>query len=238
MDETGTMRIESGGVVRSPNGQVEVELLSTTYPNGQAVTQVMASYKATGSGLIAVHARCVNMRIEWLDDRNLVISYPAGSSPTSLHNKQVAGARVEYRPVPAHDIPAIEWLVVSQQVVTTSSEPQARGSIITRTTDEHTTYGYFYYDSSEADSHAPQLRAKGYQGGGDTWAGIVYGLLQLHAPGLYSKVELDPEGGGLVVWSEDREALLRLAELVAAAKDNDVLLEAAIQRALQDNRME
>src|SRR5689334_10335127 len=43
-------------------------------------------------------------------------------------------------------------------------------------------YRLDYYDVSEPDSSYKELSARGLQGGGPTWAGIVTGLLELRSP--------------------------------------------------------
>jgi hypothetical protein len=99
-------------------------------------------------------------------------------------------------------------------------------------------YAYDYYDVSEPDSHMAFLQKKGLQGGGPTWAGIVYGLLKLRRPELISEVDLDDEAEGLRVWSKSRAALESIASLVAEAKANEKLLLQAIDVASKDGRIE
>lgn len=99
-------------------------------------------------------------------------------------------------------------------------------------------YAYDYYDVWEPDSHTAFLQKKGLQGGGPTWAGIVYGLLKLRRPELIAEVELDDEAEGLRIWSESRAPLEAIASLIAEVKANEHLLQQAIDVARGDGRME
>ena len=63
-------------------------------------------------------------------------------------------------------------------------------------------------------------------------------LVSLRAPHLMEDLFLDPEGGGLAVKSTNRDALPKLAELVAAAKRDPRLLDAALERARTDGKLE
>jgi hypothetical protein len=99
-------------------------------------------------------------------------------------------------------------------------------------------FAYDYYDVSEPDSHAEFLQAKGFQGGGATWAGIVFGLLKLRQPELLAEIQLDDEAEGLRVWSASRTALETIASLVTEAKANETLLLQAIEAAQQQGQIE
>jgi len=99
-------------------------------------------------------------------------------------------------------------------------------------------YLYRYFDTSAPDSSLQMLQELGFHGGGPSWAGIVHGLVSLRAPKTASKIELDPEGEGLVVRSTNRAALLTVARLVAECKQNKTLLVQAIERATSDGEME
>lgn len=88
-------------------------------------------------------------------------------------------------------------------------------------------------------TNTPALcRREAIRAGGETWAGITYGLLKLRAPELLGQVELDPEGDGLAVWSDSKLALEKVASLIAMAKTDDALLDAAIKRASHDGQIE
>ncbi|MGM0557260.1 MAG: Imm51 family immunity protein [Myxococcota bacterium] len=82
------------------------------------------------------------------------------------------------------------------------------------------------------------LHDRGFQGGGYSWAGIAYGLLELHAPKLRSQVEFDPEGDCLCVYGSDVAALEKLAGLISDAVDSDTMLDAGIEVALERSSME
>lgn len=97
---------------------------------------------------------------------------------------------------------------------------------------------YDYYDAHKKDAIAPALLKRDYQAGGESWAGIVYGLLKLKAPHVLAQVRMDPEGDGLRVWSSNKAALEKIAELVTAAHGDSMLLNEAIKRAEADRQME
>ena len=99
-------------------------------------------------------------------------------------------------------------------------------------------FAYDYYDVSEPDSHTAFLQARGLQGGGPTWAGIVFGLLKLRRPELISEIDLDDEAEGLRVWSKSRSALESIGSLVTEAKANEKLLLQAIDVAQREGGFE
>jgi hypothetical protein len=82
------------------------------------------------------------------------------------------------------------------------------------------------------------LQAAGFQGGGYTWEGIVYGLLKLRSPETIAAVQFDAEGEGLAIWSHRRDALETISKLVIEAKSDCALLAQAIETAERDGRME
>lgn len=229
--------IESAGGLRSPDGRVEIGATSTTYSDGRAVTQVIASYDRGGSGLIAFHEPRVSVAVEWVGNTRVVVSYPARLTPSNTHNTVVEGARVEYKPVPESKLPALKW-VVESRIRGGQRRRQRRGSIVEITTDGRTRYRYDFYDTEGKGSHTKRLLARGYQAGGETWAGIIHGLLKLRAPELLVGIEMDPEADGLAIWSDSKATLTKVAKLVAAAKAHDGLLEAALQQATRDGQIE
>jgi hypothetical protein len=97
---------------------------------------------------------------------------------------------------------------------------------------------YQYYDVHEPDRHVQMLEALGFQGGGPTWEGIIYGLLRLRSPSTLGEIRFDAEGDGLAIWSRRRAALETIAKLVAEAKRNPAVLSEAIKVAKQDGRIE
>ncbi len=99
-------------------------------------------------------------------------------------------------------------------------------------------FRYDYYDVDEPDSSVAALSARGFQGGGPTWAGITYGLIKLRQPALLRDVEFDDEADGLAIWSRSRATLLAVAGLITDAKQDPSLLAAAIAEATKAGRME
>ena len=116
-----------------------------------------------------------------------------------------------------------------------NSELKIRGNLIEVGTDE---YRLDYYDIGEPDSHYSFLSAKGYQGGGPTWLGIVYGAAHLSDPQLLTNIRFDDEAEGLAIWSSDKETLLRIGRLISVIKSDEAILKQAIQVAEQDGEME
>ena len=78
----------------------------------------------------------------------------------------------------------------------------------------------------------------GYQGGGPSWAGIVFGLVTLKKPRLMSRLRFDGEGEGLAIWSADKGVLESVADLVTEAKSDPVFLKEAIAKATAAGEME
>ena len=111
----------------------------------------------------------------------------------------------------------------------------ARGSIIQISKTE---FRYDYYDVNEKDSDFEFLIAKGYQGGGPSWEGIVYGILTLENPKILTEIRFDAEGEGLSIISSSKASLEKIALLVAKVKSNRSLLLKAIERAKKDQHME
>lgn len=99
-------------------------------------------------------------------------------------------------------------------------------------------WAWSYYDVSEPDSSYDVLEAQGFQGGGPSWVGIIHGLVALRAPERHGDIDMDDESDGLVVTSRNQEALRVVARLVAEAKRDPALLDAAIKRAQADGEME
>lgn len=95
-------------------------------------------------------------------------------------------------------------------------------------------YRFDYYDVEEKDSHYKYFDAKGYQGGGPTWKGIIYGAIKLSDVRLANNIRYDDEADGLAVWSNDREVLLKIARLVAVVKSDNIILEKCLKAAEND----
>ncbi len=110
-----------------------------------------------------------------------------------------------------------------------------RGKIID---DPQSEYRYDYYDGYEKDSYVIKLSKQGYQGGGPTWAGIVYGAILLSDKKLLSVIRFDEEAEGLAIWSKDKESLMKIGRLIAKVKTDDKLLADCIETAKKNGRME
>ncbi len=113
----------------------------------------------------------------------------------------------------------------------------ARGRVIQISKTE---FRYDYYDVNEKDSDFEFLIARGYQGGGPSWEGIVYGILKLENPKILTEIRFDAEGEGegLSIISTSKASLEKIALLVANVKSNKSLLLKAIERAKKDQHME
>jgi hypothetical protein len=116
-----------------------------------------------------------------------------------------------------------------------NSDLKIRGNLIEVSTGE---YRLDYYDVSEQDSYYDFLSANGYQGGGPSWLGIIYGAAQLSDPQLLTKIRFDDEAEGLAIWSSDKETLLKIGRLISIVKSDEAILKQAIQVAEQSGQME
>lgn len=85
---------------------------------------------------------------------------------------------------------------------------------------------------------AAVLQKKGYQGGGDSWAGIASGLLRSLQPDVLPRVRMDPEAGCLSIWASEPEPLQIVAALIARAVRERPLLMRAIKEAEARAEME
>jgi hypothetical protein len=116
-----------------------------------------------------------------------------------------------------------------------TGSPEMRGTIDKA---EDGSFVYQYYDVHEHDRHTAMLAARGFQGGGPTWEGIIYGLLRLRSPSTLGEIRFDAEGDGLAIWSRRRPALETIGRLVAEAKRDPAVLSEAIDVAKRDGRIE
>lgn len=96
-----------------------------------------------------------------------------------------------------------------------------RGKIITIAPND---FRYDYYDIHEEDTHYDKLRSLGYQGGGVTWAAIIYGAIRLSDPKISDNIRFDEESDGVAIWCSDSITLTKVGRLVAFLKNNDELL--------------
>ena len=99
-------------------------------------------------------------------------------------------------------------------------------------------YSIAYYDVHESDSDYTYLVSQGYQGGGPSWEGIIYGLLKIKDPDLLPQIEFDSEGDGLVINADNKAALEKIAWWIDDVKADRKLMQRAIMMANIDGRME
>ncbi|KAA3439114.1 Imm51 family immunity protein [Rufibacter hautae] len=112
---------------------------------------------------------------------------------------------------------------------------KGRGNLVAITPNE---FRLDYYDIHEEDSHLEYLNAKGYQGGGPSWLGIIYGAIQMSDPTIESKIRFDDEAEGLAIWSSDKESLEKVSRLISVVKSDESILLKAIEVAGQAGQME
>ena len=75
---------------------------------------------------------------------------------------------------------------------------------------------------------------RGLEGGGYTWHAVVESLVRLHAPSIADRVGYDPEASMFAAYSDDREALLTIAQLIRRAIADEAVLLEAIDNADED----
>jgi len=95
-----------------------------------------------------------------------------------------------------------------------------------------------YYDVYEDDTHYEFLESKGYQGGGPSWYGIIYGAIKLSDPSILSGVRFDIEGEGLAMWSTDKVKLQKIGRLISTIKSDQIILMKSIYIAEKNWKME
>lgn len=117
----------------------------------------------------------------------------------------------------------------------TDKSIEIRGKIIDNPKSE---YRYDYYDIYEKDSCLKKLTDKGYQGGGPSWVGIVYGAIRMSDDKLLSNTRFDEEADGLAMWSYDRESLEKIGRLIAVIKTDEKILNECILVAEKNGQME
>lgn len=233
---------EHSDPVSSPSGIYTAAVSSQTTSPNEGLSQAVVSEPNGGSGLIAFYSPRVSMGFVWNSDNELLVRYPNDLPPPRIDATNSSfglggRGRVIYQAVPQTDIPPLHWTPEGESR-TVTEESLERGVLLTFDTGALREYSYSYYDVTESDSSSEALQAQGFQGGGCSWAGIAYGLVAIRAPEIMEDIELDPEGDGLAVRSTNRAALVTLAQLVATAKRDQALLDAAIKRANLDGQME
>jgi hypothetical protein len=228
--------------IASPSGVYTVSVSSRTGSPNQTVSQAIVSSPNVGSGLIAFYSPRVSMGFVWKSEHELIVRYPEDLPAPRIDAMNSSfgpggKGRVIYEAVPRTDIRPLRWTREGEQR-TVTEESLKRGVLVTIETGNRLQYSYSYCDAQAPDSSSKTLQAQGLQGGGYSWAGIVHGLVALRAPDIRDALDLDPEGVALFVRSTQRAALVTVAELVAAAKRDPALLQAAIERARRDGQME
>jgi hypothetical protein len=201
---------------------------------------VVVDFGEGGGGVFAVDEANVALDLRWIDDDHLIIGYPERLRPSkhehSIQNydQHVAvsyetfgdGGMFVPQPPPPAPKPAESIIVHGKRL---------RGQLVELADGR---YRYDYDDVDEPDSTAPQLMTKGYQGGGPSWRGIVFGVVALKQPGLMNELELDDEGDGLSIFCARRETLVRVAELITEVKGDPELMNQAIAKAVAAGEME
>lgn len=99
-------------------------------------------------------------------------------------------------------------------------------------------FRFDYYDVSEEDTHFPFLQNQGFQGGGYSWEGIVYGAIMLSDPSILNKIRFDAEAEGLAIWSSDKTSLQKIGRLITVLKRDDSILNACIKVAVSHSKIE
>lgn len=99
-------------------------------------------------------------------------------------------------------------------------------------------YSFSFYDIDTEDSIYDWFEEREYQGGGPTWRGVIFGLIMLNEPQSIGAIDLDDEGDGLAVSSNDLEFLQRVLQWTSDAKYNEELRLKAIEIAEENGEME
>lgn len=237
-------RLEKGGYFPSADGRIVISASSQSFEDGQVMTQVMANNQTEGwgSGLIAFLMERVDITANWITPHYVEISYPETASqfvyPGAQDDRISQDIFVEYKAVPPEQIPGLTWRLEVAEQFTVKSKNLPRGKLITIRRNKRLSYRFDYYDGEEPDSHVDFLTDLGFQAGGESWFGIVYGLIQLKSPDIWELLEFDPEASGLSILSPKKSALLKVADWIALAKADNALLLAAINVAKENGVME
>jgi Immunity protein 51 len=75
------------------------------------------------------------------------------------------------------------------------------------------------------------FEAHGLEASGYAWHGVAEALVRLHAPEVANLVKYDPESSMFSAYGNDRDALLRVAQLIREAQNNSAVLEEALENA-------
>jgi hypothetical protein len=93
---------------------------------------------------------------------------------------------------------------------------------------EHTFDGATSRYSLTFDDFGPcadAFEARGFDAGGYSWHGVVETLVKMEAPELTDQIGYDPESSMFAAYGNDRDALLRVAQLIREVQTNRELLE-------------
>ncbi|MFK8059769.1 MAG: hypothetical protein AB8B78_06710 [Polaribacter sp.] len=99
-------------------------------------------------------------------------------------------------------------------------------------------YRLDYYDVYEKDSHMKFLQKRGYQAGGPSWLGIIYGAIMLSDDKILTQIKFDDEAEGIAIWSKNKKSLEKISRLISVVKSNDKLLLKCISIADKNWKME
>ena len=117
----------------------------------------------------------------------------------------------------------------------TDYKSEIRGKVIEINSKE---YRFDYYDVYENDSHSDFLVSKGYQGGGPSWLGIIYGAIKMSDPKILNIIRFDEEAEGIAIWSSDKNSLEKTGRLITVLKNDDSILLESIKVAERNGKME
>lgn len=217
----------------SPSGIHSAGVITNVNEVG-GITQVIVAFASSGGGVFTIDQADVPLRLRWVDDAQLIISYPRELKP-SWHRERIQSfddvVTVRIEPYDGAVFPTKKTQPLKATVIDA-------GTLRGRVVNVEGRFRYEYFDVNEPDSSAAWLQAKGFQGGGPSWAGIVHGLVKLKRPELFDALEFDEEADGLVIWSTNRDALFAVARLVTDVKTDETLMKKAIEVANADDVME
>jgi hypothetical protein len=228
--------------IASPSGARIASVVSSSRA-GQGFTQVTVDFDDSGGGgVFTIELPDVPLRVGWRDEAHLVIGYPVEVVPSKRDpSTYYAGKTVEIE-YETFTGAGAKLAAIREQLAKEAREARpdeveklVRGRIVGASPDQ---LRYEYLDIEEPDSSYADLEKRGFQGGGESWAGIVEALIALEQPDLRARVRFDPEAEILVLWSRDRRALQDVARLIDAAKRDRALFERAVETARATGTME
>jgi hypothetical protein len=116
-----------------------------------------------------------------------------------------------------------------------NEKSETRGNLIEISKSE---FRLDYYDVYEKDTHLKFLESKGYQGGGPSWLGIIYGAIKMSEPEIINGIRFDDEADGLAIWSSDKTKLEKIGRLISIVKSDNEILMKTIEVAEKNWKME